>query len=98
MEDAEPQPHEHEMAWLVGHGEPVLPNRAQGSQVTPMPRRSGVWVDAYYCCSRAHLQVRAAPSFRVSAQADPKVAIAADRGTSGRDIRAPTCAGSLYNL
>jgi hypothetical protein len=54
MEDAEPQLHEHEMAWLVGHGEPVLPNRAQGLQVTPMPRRNGVWVDAYYCCSRAH--------------------------------------------
>jgi hypothetical protein len=44
------------------------------------------------------IQVRAAPFFRVSAQADPKVAIAADRGTSGRDIRAPTCAGSWYNL
>jgi hypothetical protein len=44
------------------------------------------------------VQVSAAPFFRVSAQADPKVAIAADRGTSRRDIRAPTCAGSLYNL
>jgi hypothetical protein len=44
------------------------------------------------------VQMRAAPSLRVSAQADPKVAIAADRGTSGRDIRAPTCAGSWLNL
>jgi hypothetical protein len=54
MEDAEPLSHENETVWPAGHGGPVRPNRAQGLSVIPMPRRNGVWVHAYYCCSRAH--------------------------------------------
>lgn len=55
MEDAEPLSHESGTVWPVGHGGPVRPNRARGLRVAPLPRRNGVWMDAYYCCSRAHL-------------------------------------------